>query len=107
MRRCFYISCKGMQKENKLKYLSSRQGIFLQDEYFSKQIASVDNTGYKIVRKGEFTYRSMSDDGHFVFNRLDDYEAGIVSPAYVVFRTKGVNSDFFKEFINSNMYHQK
>ncbi|MCB7071422.1 restriction endonuclease subunit S [Caldibacillus sp. 210928-DFI.2.22] len=71
---------------------SSRQGIFLQDEYFSKQVASLDNTGYKIVRKGEFTYRSMSDDGYFVFNRLDNYEVGIVSPAYVVFRTKEINS---------------
>lgn len=85
---------------------SSRQGLFLQKDYFSKQVASEDNTGYKIVRKGEFTYRTMSDDGIFVFNRLDDYEVGIVSPAYVVFRTKAINSTFLKEFINSNMFRR-
>ena len=42
---------------------SSRHGMFLQGEYFSKQVASKDNTGYKIMERGDFTFRSMSDDG--------------------------------------------
>jgi len=80
---------------------SSRKGLFLQEDYFSKQVASVDNTGYKIVRKGDFTYRTMSDDGNFVFNQLENYEIGIVSPAYAVFRPTKVNSIFLRHLLNS------
>ncbi|MBO5632017.1 MAG: hypothetical protein J5965_23405 [Aeriscardovia sp.] len=39
---------------------SSQQGIISQEEYFNKQIASKDNTGYKIIRKGQFTYRNVN-----------------------------------------------
>ena len=64
---------------------SSQKGIVSQDEYFNKQIASKENTGYKIVKRGQFTYRAMSDTGRFYINRLMEYDVGIVSPAYPVF----------------------
>ena len=64
---------------------SSQKGIVSQDEYFNKQIASKENTGYKIVKRGQFTYRAMSDTGKFYINRLMEYDVGIVSPAYPVF----------------------
>jgi type I restriction enzyme, S subunit len=80
---------------------SSRKGIFLQEEYFSKQVASEDNIGYKVVRKGDFTYRTMSDDGNFVFNQLEEYEVGIVSPAYAVFKATNINPLFLKSILNS------
>lgn len=63
---------------------SSQNGLVSQDEYFNKQIASQDNTGYKIIRKGQFTYRAMSDTGRFYINQ-SPYDIGIVSPAYPVF----------------------
>ena len=63
---------------------SSQSGLVSQGEYFNKQIASQDNTGYKIIRKGQFTYRAMSDTGRFYINQ-SPYEIGIVSPAYPVF----------------------
>jgi len=80
---------------------SSRKGIFLQEEYFSKQVASENNIGYKVVRKGDFTYRTMSDDGNFVFNQLEEYEVGIVSPAYAVFKATNINPLFLKSILNS------
>lgn len=80
---------------------SSRRGLFLQSEYFSKQVTSENNTGYKIMRRGDFTFRSMSDDGRFVFNRLEKHDAGIISPAYGVFYAKGVDARFFAHFLNS------
>ena len=64
---------------------SSQKGIVSQDEYFNKQIASKENTGYKIVKRGQFTYRAMSATGRFYINRLMEYDVGIVSPAYPVF----------------------
>lgn len=85
---------------------SSRRGLFLQSEYFSKQVTSEDNTGYKIMRRGDFTFRSMSDDGRFVFNRLEKHEAGIISPAYGVFHTNGVNPEFLAHLLNSAYFSQ-
>lgn len=80
---------------------SSRQGIFLQEDYFKKSVASTNNIGYKILRKNQFTYRTMSDDGNFVFNQLKDYDIGIVSPAYVVFKATHINEVFLKNLLNS------
>lgn len=65
---------------------SSRNGVYLQSEYFNKQVASNNNIGYKIIEKGQFTYRAMSDTGKFYLNRLTCIDKGIVSPAYPVFK---------------------
>lgn len=84
---------------------SSRRGMFLQDEYFSKQVASKDNIGYKIMSRGDFTYRSMSDDGTFVFNKQDIVDKGLISPAYGVFApNKHMDADFLYYFLNSSAF---
>ena len=85
---------------------SSRQGIFLQEEYFNKSVASSNNIGYKIIKKGQFTYRTMSDDGSFKFNRLTEYEDGIVSPAYVVFEAIKINPVFLINLMDDYSFNQ-
>lgn len=80
---------------------SSRRGLYLQSDYFNKQIASDDNTGYNIVPYGYFTYRHMSDDSLFYFNINYLVENGIVSTLYPVFTTnKNMNSNFLKQILN-------
>ncbi len=80
---------------------SSRKWIFLQNEYFNKSVASKNNIGYKIIKKDDFVYRSMSDDWIFVFNRLVDYKIWLVSPAYWVFYVKNFFCiEFFNYVIN-------
>lgn len=83
---------------------STAGGIFLQSEYFNKQAASQDNTGYKIVPRGYITYRSMSDTGEFHFNVQNIVDNGIVSPAYPVFNICDsiVDKDYFVYYINEN-----
>ena len=86
---------------------SSKAGIFLQSDYFNKQVASRDNTGYKIIRRGQFTYRAMSDTGEFFPNMLDCTEIGIVSPAYPVFEISKpdiILSDYLKYYFKSNAF---
>ena len=86
---------------------ASRDGISLQSDYFNKQVASKDNTGYKIIKKGQFTYRAMSDTGKFYPNRLDCIDVGIVSPAYPVFmisRSDIVDSDYLKLYFKSEQF---
>ncbi|MDF1583857.1 MAG: restriction endonuclease subunit S [Methyloprofundus sp.] len=86
---------------------SSRRGIFLQEDYFSKQIASKDNSGYKIMSRGDFTFRSMSDDGFFVFNKQTIIDKGLISPAYGVFSPKqNMDSDFLYYFLNSPAFRR-
>ena len=96
---------KKTSTNNQYKVLSSTaNGIILQNEYFSKQAASSDNSGYKIVPRGYITYRSMSDTGEFHFNIQNIIEIGIVSPSYPVFTINEniVNKDYFVYYINEN-----
>lgn len=82
---------------------SSRKGIFLQDDYYGKQIASEDNTGYNIVPYGYFTYRHMSDDLVFRFNINTIVEYGIVSTLYPVFTTTDkIDDKFLYYYLNES-----
>jgi|SaaInl1SG_22_DNA_1037389.scaffolds.fasta_scaffold01439_8 type I restriction enzyme, S subunit len=65
---------------------SSRRGLFFQSDYYSKQVASEDNTGYNVVPRGYFTYRHMSDDLVFKFNINNICDFGLVSTLYPVFK---------------------
>ncbi|MDO5327849.1 MAG: hypothetical protein Q4G00_14205 [Clostridia bacterium] len=83
---------------------SSRKGIFLQTEYFNRQVASEDNTGYNIVPYGYFTYRHMSDDLTFSFNINEIVDYGIVSTLYPVFTTtSGLDSHFLRAYLNNSL----
>jgi type I restriction enzyme, S subunit len=79
---------------------SSRRGIFLQSDYYTRDVASEDNTGYNVVPRGYFTYRHMSDDLIFKFNINDIVDKGIVSTLYPVFTTKDINSYFLLVKLN-------
>ncbi|NGT63872.1 restriction endonuclease subunit S [Clostridium perfringens] len=87
---------------------SSRKGLFLQKDYFNKQIASEDNTGYNIVPRGYFTYRHMSDDSIFHFNINNLIDFGIVSTLYPVFTTnENMNSIFLRYYLNEGPEFKK
>ena len=73
---------------------SSRRGIFLQKDYYTRDVASEDNTGYNVVPRGYFTFRHMSDDLVFKFNINDIVDRGIVSTLYPVFTVKNINKYF-------------
>ncbi len=79
---------------------SSRQGLFFQTDYYNKEIASEDNTGYNVVPRGYFTYRHMSDDEIFKFNINHIVDKGIVSTLYPVFKTKNINDSYLQILLN-------
>lgn len=86
---------------------SSKSGLFLQSDYFNKQVASKDNTGYKIIRRGQFTYRAMSDTGEFFPNMLECADVGIVSPAYPVFeiiKQDQIVPEYLNYYFKSNRF---
>jgi len=79
---------------------SSRRGIFLQSDYYTRDVASEDNTGYNVVPRGYFTYRHMSDDLIFKFNVNDIVDKGIVSTLYPVFTVKNIDQHFLLSKLN-------
>ena len=62
----------------------------MQSEYFDKQVASQDNTGYKVLKINRIVLSPQNLWlGNINFN--DVYEIGIVSPSYKIFR---IEKDF-------------
>ena len=63
---------------------STVKGIFSQREYFSKDIASENNIGYKIIRLHDVV---LSPQNLWMsnINYNDRFEVGIVSPSYKIF----------------------
>ena len=72
-------------KNNQYEVLSvTKDGIFSQEEFFKKQVASENNIGYKIIRRNNLVFSTMN----LWMGSLDvltNYDIGIVSPAYKVF----------------------
>lgn len=92
-------------KNNQYEVLSvTKDGIYSQEEFFNKQIASENNIGYKIIRKNNLVFSTMN----LWMGSLDvltNYQIGIVSPAYKIFK---FNEDkmipaFGKYFMKSHM----
>ena len=99
---CINIFDRKTTKNNEFTILSStKDGIKIQDDYFNRQTASVNNIGYKIIPRNYITYRSMSDTGDFYFNIQNIIDIGIVSPAYPVFNTiDTIDINYFTNYIN-------
>ena len=70
---------------NQYEVLSSTvKGIFSQREYFSKDIASENNVGYKIIRLHDVVLSPQNLwMGNINYN--DKFDIGIVSPSYKIF----------------------
>lgn len=72
-------------QNNQYEVLSvTKDGIFSQEEFFKKQIASENNIGYKIIRRNNLVFSTMN----LWMGSLDvltNHDIGIVSPAYKIF----------------------
>lgn len=95
---------KKTTKNNEYEILSvTKDGIIPQNKYFTKQIASKNNKGYKIVKEGNLVFSTMN----LWMGSLDilkGIEIGIVSPAYKVFKIDIENFDilFLNDFMKTN-----
>jgi type I restriction enzyme S subunit len=88
--------------------VTNHSGFVLPEDQFSKRVASVDVSNYKIVKAGQFAYNpSRINVGSFA--RLDKYDFGILSPMYVAFslRENLLNSNFFLSWMSSNEANQR
>jgi len=82
---------------------STKNDIYLQSEYFTRDIASADNTGYKILRMNQLVF-SPQNLWLGNININTKFEMGIVSPSYKIFNFKKEVAIviFFKDFLQTN-----
>ena len=81
---------------NQYSVLSSTvNGLFSQREYFSKDIASENNVGYKIIRLHDVVLSPQNLwMGNINYN--DKFDIGIVSPSYKIFF---ISDNFDKRYV--------
>lgn len=81
---------------NQHEVLSSTvKGIFSQREYFSKDIASENNVGYKVIRLHDVVLSPQNLwMGNINYN--DKFDIGIVSPSYKIF---SIADGYVKRFV--------
>lgn len=84
------------KENNQYEVISSTtNGLFLQKEYFNREIASNDNTGYKIIKLNQVVLSPQNLwMGNINFN--EKYDIGIVSPSYKIF---DINDKFDSKYI--------
>ena len=80
--------------------VTNHSGFVLPEDHFEHRVASADLSNYKIVSHGQYAYNpSRINVGSIA--RLDDWDVGVLSPMYVVFKLdkKKVNSDYFLHWL--------
>lgn len=88
--------------------VTNHSGFVLPEEQFERRVASANVSNYKVVEQGQYAYNpSRINVGSIA--RLEDWENGILSPMYVVFKldTKKVCSDYFLHWLNSGEARQR
>ena len=90
--------------------ISAQYGLVDQITFFNKQIASKDMSGYYLIKKGEFAYnKSYSKDAPWgAVKRLDNYDKGVLSSLYIVFKlSSNIDSDFVAKYFETSNWHSE
>jgi type I restriction enzyme, S subunit len=98
------ISC------NRILTGSANHGLIDQRQFYSRRVASEDARGYYLIKRGEFAYNRSSAIGYpfGAIKRLDDYDMGVLSTLYLVFRIKeavSVDSDFLDHAFEGGLFN--
>lgn len=90
--------------------ISAQYGLIDQNDFFDRQIASKDMSGYYLLNNGEFAYnKSYSNEYPLgTVKRLDKYQNGALSSLYICFNPKLniVNSDFLVHYFETSKWHK-
>jgi len=88
--------------------ISAQFGLIDQNEFFDKQIASKDISGYYLLKKGEFAYNKSYSNGYpwGAVKRLDKYAMGVLSTLYIVFVPTDVESEFLIQYYETDSWHK-
>jgi len=81
--------------------MTMHDGIVLQSERFKKQLASVDQSAYKVVNRGQLVVGFPIDEGVLYVQKVA--EAGIMSPAYNIWNIENdiIDADYLELCLHS------
>lgn len=102
------VKLRNKEKQNlPVLSVSNSNGFVLQNKYFSHNLHSKNTERYKIVSKGEFAYNpSRINVGSIAL--LEDFDKGLLSPMYFVFKTKnGLLKNYLKYYIQTNEFYNQ
>lgn len=105
--KLFTKSIKTADPLTKYEVLSvTKEGIVAQKSYFNKDIVSEDTSKYIVVERGDLAMSGLNfwmGSCHILTN----FNEGIISPAYKVFKvTEHNNINFIRDFVRSSMFLQ-
>ena len=90
--------------------ISAQMGLVNQREFYDKDIASEDKSGYFLMKNGEFAYNKSYSTGYpyGAIKQLAKYDEGIVSPLYICFAPKaGTNTAFYTQYFEGGRYNRE
>lgn len=89
--------------------ISAQYGLIDQRIFFNKTVASKDISGYFLVMNGEFAYNKSYSKNYPLgtIKRLDNYDMGVLSTLYIVFKPEHVDSDFLAAYYESTTWHRE
>ena len=94
----------------KVLTISAQMGLVNQREFYDKDIASEDKSGYFLMKNGEFAYNKSYSTGYpyGAIKQLTRYDEGIVSPLYICFAPKaGTNTAFYTQYFEGGRYNRE
>lgn len=90
--------------------ISAQMGLVNQREFYDKDIASEDKSGYFLMKNGEFAYNKSYSTGYpyGAIKQLAKHDEGIVSPLYICFAPKaGTNTAFYTQYFEGGRYNRE
>lgn len=89
--------------------ISAQDGLIDQNDFFDKQVASRDVSGYYLVKNGEFAYNKSYSNGYpwGAIKRLDHYDMGVLSTLYIVFKPTNVSSQFLVSYYDTTKWYKE
>ena len=89
--------------------ISSKEGLINQNDFFNKQVASKDMSGYYLLHRGEYAYNKSYSVGYDFgsIKRLEKYDMGALSTLYICFALTKFNSDFIKHYFDSLKWYRE
>lgn len=93
---------------NRVLSVTNNRGFILPADHFERSVASSDLSNYKIVTRGQYAYNPSRINVGSI-ERLDTWDAGVLSPMYVVFELneQKVNTDYFLHWLESHEAKQR
>ena len=93
---------------NRVLSVTNHSGFVLPEEQFERRIASINVSNYKIVKRDQYAYNPARINVGSIA-RLDNWDNGIISPMYIVFRLnpKKIENDYFLYWLSSGEAKQR